>query len=277
MRRLWFRLDDVLPLAEHAMACFTHHTASRSTHLSPNRPALLWSSSPLMDLLLSNGLPTWHAGNGTEHAAEAYAWRDAVGRYGTAWHDDHHRGYLPLTTTTGDPGPALGLLRGARHSSDRWVTLDIDPADGPLIPAYRVHLVGCRHDLVPAGTTWTPTAVTCPIVGGRPYPALVADGCTSDSSDLIARFDKITLIRMAADLDAMPTDPETASGLASAARPILQFHDEVLLVLERRLRGHTSTCRPTDRITPDDDGRYPLGAYLWPWQTAGTASPEERS
>jgi hypothetical protein len=39
-------------------------------------------------------------------------------------------------------------------------------------------------------------------------------------------------------------------------------------VLEEYDNGESSTYREVDRIRPDSDGRYPVGAYLWDWHLA---------
>jgi hypothetical protein len=270
--RLWFRLDDVLPLAEHAMACFTHRiTGAQAAALAPSGPALIWSSTAVLDLLTSNGMPLWYGDRGTTHAAEAHAWRDAAGRYGTAWTDGYHTAYLPLTTRDGAHRTVIGLLRGARYSGRSWVTVDIDPADHHLIGADRIHVVAGRDDLVPAGTPWRQATVTCRDVDDLPYPALIAEGYTSDSGHLLTRFDTTTIARMAADLDAVRANPDRNSDPMPGEYPMLRLNGEVLTVAEQHGNGHAETYRATDRLTPDSNGYYPLGAYLWPWRhTADT-------
>lgn len=84
--RLWFRLEDVLPLAEHAIACPAHGvTAAQALAGAALRPALVWAGTPLLDVLVSNGVPVWYGERATPHAAEAHTWRrTGTGRYGTA-------------------------------------------------------------------------------------------------------------------------------------------------------------------------------------------------
>lgn len=269
--RLWFRLDDVLPIAEHAMACFTHRlTGAQAAAIAPSGPALIWTSTAVLDVLTSNGVPLWYGERGTTHAAEAHTWRDASGRYGTAWTDDHDTAYLPLTTHGGSTGPVMDLLRGARYSGHSWVTVDIDPADGHLIGPDRVRVLPCRHDLVPAGASWSPTVVTCHDVADEPYPALIADGYTSDSGHLLARFDTQTVARMAADLDAVQVNPDRNSDPMPGEYPLLRLRGDVLTVIEEQSDApiEADYFRATDHLTPDGEGYYPLGAYLWPWRNA---------
>jgi hypothetical protein len=272
--RLWFRLDDVLPLAEHAMACFTHRiTGAQAAAPAPSRPALIWTSTAVLDVLTSNGVPLWYGERGTTQAAEAHAWRDASGRYGTAWTDGYDTAYLPLATHDGSAGPVIDLLRGARYSGHSWVSVDIDPADRHLVGAGRVHVAACRDDLVPAGTAWSQALVTCRDVDDMPYPALAADGYTSDSGHLLVRFDQPTIARMAADLDEVHANADRNSDPMLGEYPVLRLRGDVLTVVEQHDNGQAVTYRVTDHITPDGDGYYPVGAYLWPWRHAYRSSP----
>ncbi|MEV6493479.1 hypothetical protein AB0M20_33395 [Actinoplanes sp. NPDC051633] len=272
MHPLWFRLDDVLPLAEHAMSCPTHRITGAQAHAAaPTGPALVWTSSPVMDLLTSNGVPAWYGEHGTVHAAEAYTWRDTSGRYGVSRRRPDDTGYLPLTRPDGSPSPVLDLLRSARHNAHSWITIDIGPAADRLITADHVHAVTGRHDLVPAGTTWSPAEVTCPSVDYQPYPALVADAYTTDAGDLLARFHRTTIARMTADLRALHANPDADTDPMPGEYPVLWLDRDVLTVAEHG-DGQQSS-RITDHLTPDDDGYYPLGAYLWPWQHADPTQP----
>ncbi|GIM90128.1 hypothetical protein [Paractinoplanes toevensis] len=269
--RMWFRLTDVLPLAEHAMACFEHRTTGVEVGLDVSHgPALIWTGSALMDLLSSNGVPTWHREDASMHIAEAYTWRNTTGAYGTAHTDGYHTAYLPLTNPDGSTGFVMNVLRGSRDSGYSWLAVDIDPTDARLIGPTRVHALPCRHGLVPTDTAWTPAEVTCRHVDDRPYPALIADGYTSDSGDLLARFDTTTIARMTADLEQIHTNPDRDSDPIPGEYPHLRLSGDVLTVLQEHDNPHLKggTVRATDYLTPDQDGRYPLGAYLWPWRHA---------
>src|SRR4051794_7757753 len=110
--RLWFRLDDVLPLAEHAMACLAHRiTEAQAAALTPSGPALIWTSTAALNVLTSNGAPPWYGERGPTPAAEAHPWRDTSGRYGTAWTDGYHTAVLPLTAHDGSASPTIDQLR----------------------------------------------------------------------------------------------------------------------------------------------------------------------
>lgn len=269
--RLWFRFDEVLPLAEHALHCFEHLPVRDIPGAGPAGPALVWTSSGSLDLLTSTGLPAWYAGNGTPHAAVAYSWRDAAGRYDTAGRDGYTTAYLPLTSASGSPNATMHLLKTFRTGGQGWVAIDIDPAHQHQIGPYQVHVVSHRDDLVPADASWNLAQVTCPQVADRAYWALVADGYTSNSGALIPRFAADTTHRIADDLDTLHTRTATSSEPVPAGLAALGWEGEVLTVY-RQNPGHMNPHRITDHLSPDEDGRYPLGAHLWPWRYA-TSQP----
>jgi hypothetical protein len=264
--RLWFRLDDVVPLAEHAMHCLSHEPAAGIADVGPAGPALIWTSTASLDLLTSTGLPTWYGHRGTPHAAEAHTWRDPHGRSRTADRDGAYTtAYLPLTSATGTPGPAISLLRSNINVGNGWVTLDIDPTDRHLMDAYRLHVVADHDELVPPATTWDLGAFTCPQVAGRTYWGMVADH-TSDSGDLLVRLTRDTVEQIIADLQH-PIDAPVPAGTAGQVRIGLGLNGDVLAVY-RLTPGHQRPHRVTDYLTADSDGRYSLGAYVWPWRYA---------
>jgi hypothetical protein len=260
--RLWFRLDDVLPIAEHAMACTRHRiTRAEALATAPTRPALVWTGSPVQDILTSNGVPAWYGERGTDHAAEAHTWRHTPsGRYGTAYRDGYHTAYLPLDVASNEP-PAIEVLRDARHSNRNWVTIDIDPADRHLIGPSRVRVVAHRDRLVPADATWVPASVTSTDVGDETYPALVPDGYTTDAGLELPRFDRPTAEKMIADLEDI-----NACNVMPGEYPHLQWAGDALLLIEERDATHGSTYHEVDQAHPDEQGRYAIGAYGWSWQ-----------
>ena len=75
--RLWWSLDEVLPLAEHAMAVPGHQlTGAQVAAWAPTQPALIWTSTPADgltpggDWLDSNGSPGWFDPDGSIHQAQ---------------------------------------------------------------------------------------------------------------------------------------------------------------------------------------------------------------
>lgn len=270
--RLWFRLDDVVPLAEHAMACPAHKLTEAQVRAgSPLRPALTWTGTATLDILQSNGVPAWFGERGTLHAAEAHTWRHtATGRYGTANLDGYHAAYLPLGHREGQPS-LIVAVRDAVDDERHWMWVDIDPADAHLIGYWRVGFTEHRNDLVPAGTTWTPATVTCDAVAGAAYPALIPDGYTTDAGYLLPRFDRATVEDLIVDLDAIHDNPDRNSDPMPGEYPRLRLDDlpgDALACYEEHDDGVTTTVREVDQIHPDADGRYSVGAYGWPWRLA---------
>jgi hypothetical protein len=273
--RLWFRLDDVLPIAEHAMACPAHTvTGAQALAQAPTCPALVWTGTPTLDILVSNGAPTWFGQRGTTHAAEAHTWRHTpTGRYGTAYQDNYHSAYLPLDTLNNQPS-VIDVLRQGRDDTWAWVSVDIDPADRHLIRPHRVRVLPNRDQVIPPGQAWVPATVTCPSVAGA-YPALVPDRYTSDDGDDLPRFDRHAIERIVTDLDAAHTNPDRNSDPMPGEYPILRWSGDVVVVFEDHETGTTISRREADQVNPDADGRYPLGAFGWHWQRQ-PATPAER-
>ena len=80
--RLWFRLEHVLPVAEHALACFEHRlTGAQAQARAASGPALIWTRTPADDQLTSNGVPLWYGPDGTAYAAEALTWHGPATRH----------------------------------------------------------------------------------------------------------------------------------------------------------------------------------------------------
>lgn len=274
LTRLWWRLEDVLPQAEHAMACPTQaRTVAQSLALAPHGPALTWTSNGGLDLLTSNGMPGWHHPDGAAHHAEASTWRYRTGRYGTAWRDTYNTAHLPLLTASSGRRDVIDVLRVARHTGHHWVTVDIDPGDAHLIPAHRVAVATHRDQLVPAGTRWKHGTVICPVVGGNAYRARIAADYRADTGAVLARFDRATTEQMINDLDRLHHHPAVMPG----EYPLMRMDGDQVAILEEDEHGDTVTYREVDRIPPDTNGLYPLGAYRWPWQTTEQARVGRRA
>jgi hypothetical protein len=232
------------------------------------RPALLWTGTPILDVLVSNGVPVWYGERSVNHTAEAHTWRHiTTGRYGTAQRPGYDTAYLPLDTATGQP-PVIEVLRDARHTGRHWVTIGIDAADEHLIRPDRVRVAEHRDELTPDGGEWVPATVTSTAVAGNAYPALVADGYTSDAGHELPRFDRTTIEQMIADLDAVHANPDSGSDPMPGEYPHLRLTGDVLVVLAEYDDGETVTYHEFDRVHPDAHGRYTLGAYVWPWRPA---------
>jgi hypothetical protein len=270
--RLWLRLDDIVPLAEHAVACPDHSlTRAQTLAHAPLGPALIWTGNAECDRLVSNGVPAWHDPDGSLHGAYARTWRHiATDRYGTANIDGYHTAYLPLFGD-GDQPDLIDAIRAARTDERHWRRVDIDPADAHRITAHRVGFDEHRGDLVPADTRWVPADVTSDTVAGATYPALIPDGYESDSGYLLPRFDRPTVEHLVADLDTIHHNTDRTSDPMPGEYPWLRLNERyghVLSVQEEIDNGVTSTWRRVDLVHPDAEGRYSIGAFGWPWRLA---------
>lgn len=263
LTRLWWRLEDVLPLAEHAMACTAQaRTAAQNLAHAADGPALTWTSTSGLDLLTSNGEPGWHTSTGRPQHAEAYTWQHRAGGYGTAWRDTYHTAHLPLAADGGRPG-VIDTLRAARHTGAHWLRVDIVPADGYLIAGHRIATAAHRDQLVPDGARWRRGTVTSPVVDHVDYRAWIATDYVADHGGLLARFDRSTAERLVDDLGHLHMNPSSMPG----KYPLLRWDDDVVVMLhEHDSGGLGSAYTEADRIPPDADGLYPIGAYLWAWE-----------
>src|SRR5688500_13193802 len=130
-RRLWWRVDQILPLAEHAAATIEHHRTRQQYGAGlPDQAALIWSHDTDGDWLSSNGVPRWYDTNGTEHRVRAETWtHTATAATGTPVPARDGHGFLPLRTDHLDGRRnLLDLLRFARDHRMHWFGLHPDPA-----------------------------------------------------------------------------------------------------------------------------------------------------
>ncbi|MCI0689659.1 MAG: hypothetical protein L0Y54_20850, partial [Sporichthyaceae bacterium] len=118
-----------------------------------------------------------------------------------------------------------------------------------------------RDEILPAGATWSPATVTAPVVGYATYSAEVADGC-SWANGVIARFTADVVEELVNDLAIF------AAASMPGEHPTLGWQDSTVIVSWEHDDGASTTLVEIDRTRPDADGRYPIGAYLWPWQYA---------
>jgi hypothetical protein len=277
---IWWRLSDVIPLAEHAMAVPAHRlTGAQVCAGDTIQPALVWTSDPTGDWLASNGVPVWYDHDGTDHQAAACTWyHTASGVRGSPGQPDPAAGFLPLTRRPPHPGrrahqPTLiDLLRKGARTGCHWFVLDTHPHAAANGTRYRVS--DHRDDTVPEHTRWIPATVTCPEIGEAAYPALVADGYTTADSNtaggLIPRFDHTTVAAMLADLTDRHLDHNPATDPMPGELALLRFDGPTLAVLWEHDDGcHTSVVE-IDRVYPDRDGRFALGAFQWTWRIEPT-------
>ncbi|TWJ25111.1 hypothetical protein [Micromonospora endolithica] len=258
--KLWFRGEDVLPLAEHALACPTHRlTRAQLAAGEHNTPALILRRTGSEGQLRSNGVPLWYSPQGDEQVAHGGSWR----RQNAPAEPDQHL-YLPLRHVNADGRRLIDILRAGRDLDQPWLAIDTDTWPGTALDARAVTLLDYRAEIAPPGTRWRPAMVTSARTGDGGYPALVADGCdTGVDGHLICRFHPHTVRRMAADL-AGPWRLGTMPG----EYPLLRFDGTTAVLLEESDLGDGIRLDVDDRCYPDQDGYYSIGAYRWLWHTS---------
>lgn len=260
--RLWWPLDELLPLARHAVAAPQHMlTRAQVTARAGSAPALIWTSTPGEDRLISNGVPAWHDQYGEAHRVVAETWQHATtGMRGAPRCRDDGDRYLPLL----EPPPAggrelFGLLRHGVRAGCHWLLLDLDPA------GERLQVLDHRGDIAPADAGWVTAAVSSPSIGPGVYPAVIADGYTDRRGGVLARFDRATVEQLSADLsEGSPIHQASMPG----EHPVLRLNGDVAVVgWEQDINAQTRLIE-VDRTYPDASGRYAVGAYQWAWHRA---------
>ena len=266
--RLWFHLDDVLPLATHAAGTPRHSiTREQLAAHAPILPALIWNNPSHTDTLTSNGAPGWYDADGRPHTASSRSWvHPGTGRRGAT--PAGSGGYLPLRSVPGNGFHVIDWLQQAAAAGEHWLSIDLT-RPRPVIGADQLDVRDQRDDLYPPDVTWAPATVACvPTTGRGAYPALVAGGYRNTVGGEIARFDTDTVTRMIIDLD----DDRAADGYQPGSRPVLRWSDDRIEVFEHHATGGIPGLRRYDVIGPDSDGRYPIGAHLWTWLRLGAES-----
>ncbi len=90
---------------------------------------------------------------------------------------------------------------------------------------------------------------------------------------MIPRFDHATVVDVVADLTGrhLDTDPRTDPGTdpPPGGRALLRLDGPTVAVLSEHHDGRDTRLVEVDRVYPDRQGRYALGAYLWTWRVEG--------
>lgn len=268
--RLWFHLDDVLPLATHAASTPRHQltTAQLLAH-APLMPALALTSEHGGPALTSNGDPAWYDADGTPHTARARTWIRRTAGSSTVVRPgvDARHGYLPLRTFGYDGFHVIDWLRHAAAHGRHWLSLDLSRPH-PVISPDRLDVTEQHGHPYPPAATWIAARVSCvPHLGGGRYPALIADSFQVDGGGEIARFDRPTINQIIADLDRARDTAHYQIGWHAR----LRWNDDRLEVFAEHHPGGIPALRRYDVIGPDRDARYPLGALRWTWLRTDTA------
>ncbi|MDZ5447271.1 hypothetical protein U2F26_31955 [Micromonospora sp. 4G57] len=268
--RLWFRLEDVLPLAEHALACPTHRlTRAQVAAGERNGPALTLTRTGHRGVLRSNGVPAWRTGDGDEQAAVSTSWCAAAA---SSRQEAEENLYLPLGRANLGQRRLIDVLRAARDLHRPWLAVAPDTWPGTTLDATHVQLLDRREDIAPPGVRWRPVMVTSRQVADRSYPALVADGYTANAGGLICRFDPATARLLAAE-----TTGPWRLGTMPGEYPLLRFDGDTAVLLEERDTGEETLLDVDECCYPDRDGYYSIGAYRWSWHADTTASMPVRA
>lgn len=262
--RLWWRVTDVLPLAEHAASTPEYQPPGpgRRGDLAQST-ALHWTRDADRDWLSSSGVPTWYAADGTRHRVRAETWTDtATGATGNPAPNDPADHVLPLQVEHLDGRRTLlDLLRFASTHDVHWLGVDPDRASDTGNTRYVI--AQQRGDLLPPAAIWIPATVTSPDVGGGRYQALIADGYTA-LSGVLARFHRDDLRRLADDLYRLN------EGDVTGDVPDLLCYDNSAIMQCRVQDDNDMVCRiEHDRVHADPTGYYAIGAYQWRWTRVG--------
>jgi hypothetical protein len=269
--RIWFHLDDVIPLAVHAASTPSHgFTSAQLLARAPLMPALMWEATPAGHRLTSNGQPGWFDADGNEHAARGRTWVDRQHAIATAVDEV---GYLPVRGLPGSTFHLVDWLQQAAAGGAHWLSIDLTRRR-PVISPSQLTVSDQRDDLYPPGASWVEASVACvPATGSGLYPALVAAGYYSNHGGVLARFDRDTAARMVDDL-------QHARAHQPGFHAVLRWAGERIEIYTENTDGLTGLrrydvvgpdpdgltgLRRYDVVGPDPDGRYPIGAYLWPW------------
>ncbi|WP_328463602.1 hypothetical protein OHA21_38370 [Actinoplanes sp. NBC_00393] len=258
--RLWFHLDDVVPLAVHAASTPSCGlTSAQLLARAPLTPALIWEGTSDGDRLTSNGQPGWFDADGKTHAARGRTWVDP--EYGTVAAAVGEVGYLPVRGLPGSTFHLVEWLQQAAADGAHWLSLDLTRRR-PVIGPSQLAVSDQRGDLYPPAATWVEASVACvPATGSGLYRALVAAGHYSNHGGLLARFDRDTADRMVDDL-------QRARAHQPGFHAVLRWAGEHIEIYTENADG-PSGLRRYDVVGPDPDGLYPIGAYLWPWLPMG--------
>ncbi|MFY1673959.1 hypothetical protein ACN27G_29070 [Plantactinospora sp. WMMB334] len=279
MSRFWFRLAEVLPIAEHALACPQHRITSAQAGAGDLlRPALLCTRIWGQETLRSNGVPVWYDRHqDAVHGAQASTWwHRATNRRGTDEQPlPEHRILSLRQRHRGGRPPLITLLREGARRRAHWFAINTDPALADRPERFELH--GHRDDIVPADAHWQQAVVTAAAVADGRYPALVADGYSTRGDDVLPRFDRRTVETMIADLDALHAGTNPHTDPMPGEYTVLRMHRGTVIVLWEHDGGSRTRLVEIDRVKPDPDGYYSIGAYHWPWtRTEGPVNAARR-
>lgn len=245
--RLWFPLDRMLALADHAAAALRHQATT------PEQPQYESPGAAVLIVLLDRGIAFTAR---PQHADDPLPWTsDTVHADG---YDPHDATRQPRTgISTPDRGLPIPLtepdtagrtfpddLRANAAHGARWLVIDVGHPD-----RISVYTRATREGYPHSAATWIAAHVEIPGVLG-PYDAVVADGWTWNGF-AIPRFTPEVAVQIAAD----------------SARATRHAPEDPLIRVQIQIVSHAGTPdEHTDTIDADKEGLFPIGAFAWAWE-----------
>ncbi|GHJ45861.1 hypothetical protein Cs7R123_32030 [Catellatospora sp. TT07R-123] len=162
---------------------------------------------------------------------------------------------LPLFNTADPLDGMLALLYRGVAAGHHWLALT--PADGAATVVSTVHSIRSGAD---DNARMIPAAVAIEDLG--PFDAMIPKGYTWNGWDLPS-FDLPTVEQIAAQVARQQQDPDYTTRI--------DIDGTTVTVVEQAGTAE-QTCTV---LSPDHDGRYPVGSGWWTWQARTTAAVRE--
>ncbi|MCP2325211.1 hypothetical protein HDA40_003718 [Hamadaea flava] len=257
MSKIWWRLTEISPLAEHAMHTPTTDAPLPLIGSTTAAPGLIWDQNDTgVETLRSNGSPVWCDETGRPHTAQALAWTHTANQRSNTYYHAHIDGDLVLLEGRheGAARSVIDTIRLGVASGHHW--LWIDPIGWPFPVGTADH----RDEIVPADASWIPAEVEASALEGLSYRAVIAEGYEG-ADGVLPRFTRQTVAEIIADLDDLNSHPATMPG----EFPIVAFDGEVAVISWQQHTLSDERVLEIDRCYPDAEGLYAIGAYQWTW------------
>ncbi|MDG4751322.1 hypothetical protein O7630_10250 [Micromonospora sp. WMMD718] len=258
MSKLWWRLSEVSPLAEHAVHTPTVNNPAHLLRAPSAVAALIWEQDETgSETLRSNGSPGWHDETGQLHRAHALTWQHpASGTSGVHDHANPHRNLVLLKVRRRDRSihPVIDTIRYGVKRKHHWFWIDTT-----RMP-YGYGTADHREEIVPPEATWIRSEVEAPALERLSYPAVIADGYVG-ADGVLPRFTRDTVTGMITDLDELNSHPATMPG----EFPTVAFHGDIAVISWQQHSLSDERVLEIDRCYPDAEGLYAIGAYQWTW------------
>ncbi|MBV1854562.1 hypothetical protein [Catellatospora tritici] len=257
MSKIWWRLADVSPLAEHAVHTPTVNTPTHLLRAPSGVSALIWEQDETgSETLRSNGWPGWYDKTGQPHRAHALTWQHPVsGTSGTHDHANpqHDLLLLKVRRRANATRPLIDTIRWGVKKKHHWFWI---ATTRPFACGTADH----RNEIVPADATWVTAEVAAPTLEDLSYQAVIAEGYKG-ADGVLPRFTRDTVAEMIADLGELNSHPASMPG----EFPSMRFDGEVAVISWQQHSLSDERVLEIDRCYPDAEGLYAAGAYQWTW------------